>query len=84
MTRLEIACMLDSLGPTLSLQTINTFLTRFSKDPLEGSTTVSQTVQLLESGTGEQPGNRYTGREIRKEKGRHVKPVLQTIVVMSG
>ena len=49
MTRLEITSMLDSLGSTLSSQTINSFFTRFGKDPFEGSITTSQTVQCLES-----------------------------------
>ena len=49
MNRLEITVMLDSLGSTLSSQTINSFFTRFDKDPFEGSITISQTVQCLES-----------------------------------
>ena len=47
--RLEIALMLDSLGSTLSSQTINSFFTRFGKDPFEGSLTIIQAVQCLES-----------------------------------
>lgn len=58
MTRLEITSMLDSLGSTLSSQTINTFFTRFGKDPFEGSITVSQTVQCLESEICRPPSER--------------------------
>ena len=58
MTRLEIASMLDSLGSTLSSQTINSFFTRFGKDPFEGSITVSQTVQCLESEICRPPSER--------------------------
>ena len=49
MNRIEITSMLDSLGSTLSSQTINSFFTRFGRDPFDGSITVSQTVQCLES-----------------------------------
>lgn len=40
--------MLDSLGSTLSSQTINSFFTRFGKNPFEDSITISQAVQCLE------------------------------------
>jgi phosphatidylserine decarboxylase len=50
--------MLDSLGSTLSSQTINSFFTRFGKDPFEGSITVSQTVQCLESEICRPPSER--------------------------
>jgi phosphatidylserine decarboxylase len=49
MSRLEISSMLDSLGSTLSSQTINSFFTRFGKDPFEGSITIPQAVQCLET-----------------------------------
>lgn len=58
MTRLEITSMLDSLGSTLSSQTVNSFYTRFDKDPFEGSITVSQTVQCLESEICRPPSER--------------------------
>ena len=58
MTRLEITSMLDSLGSTLSSQTINSFFTRFGKDPFEGSITISQTVQCLESEICRPPSER--------------------------
>ena len=48
MTRIEITSMLDSLGSTLSSQTVNRFFTRFDKDPFEGSITIPQVVQCLE------------------------------------
>ena len=50
--------MLDSLGSTLSSQTINSFFTRFDKDPFEGSITISQTVQCLESEICRPPSER--------------------------
>lgn len=50
--------MLDSLGSTLSSQTINSFFTRFGEDPFEGSITVSQTVQCLESEICKPPSER--------------------------
>lgn len=50
--------MLDSLGSTLSSQTINSFFTRFGQDPFEGSITISQTVQCLESEICRPPSER--------------------------
>ena len=50
--------MLDSLGSTLSSQTINSFFTRFDKDPFEGSITISQVVQCLESEICRPPSER--------------------------
>jgi len=58
MTRLEISSMLDSLGSTLSSQTVNSFFTRFGKDPFEGSITISQAVQCLESEICRPPNER--------------------------
>jgi len=58
MTRLEITSMLDSLGSTLSSQTINSFFTRFDKDPFEGSITIPQAVQCLESEICRPPSER--------------------------
>ena len=49
MNRVEIASMLDSLGSTLSPQTINSFFTRFGKDPFQGSIAIPQAVRCLES-----------------------------------
>jgi phosphatidylserine decarboxylase len=51
--------MLDSLGSTLSSHTINSFYTRFGKDPFEGSITISQTVQCLESEICKPPSERH-------------------------
>jgi len=50
--------MLDSLGSTLSSQTINSFFTRFGKDPFEGSLTTSQAAQCLESEICRPPSER--------------------------
>jgi len=50
--------MLDSLGSTLSSQTINSFFTRFDKEPFEGSITISQAVQCLESEICRPPSER--------------------------
>lgn len=50
--------MLDSLGSTLSSQTINSFFTRFDKDPFEESITISQAVQCLESEICRPPSER--------------------------
>jgi len=50
--------MLDSLGSTLSSQTINSFFTRFDRDPFEGSITISQAVQCLESEICRPPNER--------------------------
>ena len=58
MTRLEITSMLDSLGSTLSSQTVNSFFTRFDKEPFEGSITASQVVQCLESEICRPPSER--------------------------
>ena len=50
--------MLDALGSTLSSQTINSFFTRFDKNPFEGSITISQVVQCLESEICRPPSER--------------------------
>lgn len=50
--------MLDSLGSTLSSQTVNSFFTRFDKDPFEGSIKISQVVQCLESEICRPPSER--------------------------
>ena len=50
--------MLDSLGSTLSSQTVNSFFTRFDKEPFEGSITISQVVQCLESEICRPPNER--------------------------
>jgi phosphatidylserine decarboxylase len=41
--------MLDSLGSTLSRETIDSFYTRYGKRPHEDSITISEAVQCLES-----------------------------------
>ena len=58
MARLEISSMLDSLGSTLSSETVNSFFTRFDQDPFEGSITISQAVQCLESEICRPPSER--------------------------
>lgn len=50
--------MLDSLGSTLSSQTVNSFFTRFNKNPFEDSITISQAVQCLESEICRPPSER--------------------------
>jgi phosphatidylserine decarboxylase len=50
--------MLDSLGSTLSSQTINSFFTRFDRNPFEESITISQVVQCLESEICRPPSER--------------------------
>ena len=50
--------MLDSLGSTLSSQTVNSFFTRFGSDPFEGSITIPQAVQCLESEICRPPSER--------------------------
>lgn len=47
-SRLELTSMLDSLGSTLSRQTINTFFTRFSKSA-EEVLTMDEAIQCLET-----------------------------------
>ena len=40
--------MLDSLGSTLSKETIDVFFTRFNKDPQEGELTINEAIRCLE------------------------------------
>jgi len=52
MSHLELTSMLDSLGSTLSAETINSFFTRNGKKPQEGELTFSETIQCLETEVG--------------------------------
>ena len=47
--RLEITSMLDSLGSTLSRETIDSFFSRFGKSPTEGHITTNEAIQCLET-----------------------------------
>ncbi|OCH86472.1 hypothetical protein OBBRIDRAFT_838129 [Obba rivulosa] len=48
-SHVELTSMLDSLGSTLSRETISSFFTRFNKRPHEDTISVSQAVQCLET-----------------------------------
>ncbi|KAL4245597.1 Phosphatidylserine decarboxylase proenzyme 2 [Abortiporus biennis] len=48
-SNIEISSMLDSLGSTLSRNTIDSFYTRFGKKPHEESLTVDEAIQCLET-----------------------------------
>ncbi|KAG8879321.1 hypothetical protein FRB98_005717 [Tulasnella sp. 332] len=47
-SHIEISSMLDTLGSTLSRETIDSFFTRFDQNPREGEITFDQAVQCLE------------------------------------
>ncbi|PCH39320.1 hypothetical protein WOLCODRAFT_110643 [Wolfiporia cocos MD-104 SS10] len=49
LSHMELATMLDSLGSTLSRETVNSFFTRFGKKPREDSLTVNEAIQCLET-----------------------------------
>ena len=46
-SHIELTSMLDSLGSTLSPETVNSFFTRFSRHPQED--TINETIQCLEA-----------------------------------
>ena len=48
-SHIELTSMLDSLGSTLSPETVNSFFTRFSRRPQEDTITVNGTIQCLEA-----------------------------------
>lgn len=48
-THLELTSMLDSLGSTLSTETIDSFYTRWNKNPQTGELTFPETIQCLET-----------------------------------
>jgi phosphatidylserine decarboxylase len=52
MSHIELTSMLDSLGSTLSAETINSFFTRNGKKPQEDELTFSETIQCLETEVG--------------------------------
>ncbi|KAG9314770.1 hypothetical protein JVU11DRAFT_3853 [Chiua virens] len=49
LSHLEITSMLDSLGSTLSTQTIDSFFLRFGKRPAEDELTISEAIMCLEN-----------------------------------
>lgn len=49
LSHLEIASMLDSLGSTLSTQTIDSFFTRYGKRPAEDELTIPEAIMCLEN-----------------------------------
>ncbi|KAL6301148.1 phosphatidylserine decarboxylase-domain-containing protein [Sparassis latifolia] len=49
LSHVELTSMLDSLGSTLSHETVNSFFTRFGKKPHEDVITVNQAIQSLET-----------------------------------
>jgi phosphatidylserine decarboxylase len=51
-SHVELTSMLDSLGSTLSAQTIDTFFTRHRKRPTEDELTFEETIQCLETELG--------------------------------
>src|SRR5437588_440666 len=51
-SHVELTSMLDSLGSTLSAQTIDTFFTRHRKRPVEDELTFEETIQCLETELG--------------------------------
>ncbi|KZT23286.1 hypothetical protein NEOLEDRAFT_1180161 [Neolentinus lepideus HHB14362 ss-1] len=48
LSHIEITSMLDSLGSTLSAETVSSFFTRHGKKPHEDELTIAETVQCLE------------------------------------
>ncbi|KAF9534069.1 phosphatidylserine decarboxylase-domain-containing protein [Crepidotus variabilis] len=52
MSHIELTSMLDSLGSTLTHSTINSFFSRFGKNPREDEITIEQAVQCLETELG--------------------------------
>lgn len=48
-SHVELTSMLDSLGSTLSAQTIDSFFTRHRKRPVEDELTIEETIQCLET-----------------------------------
>ena len=51
-SRLELTSMLDSLGSTLSKETIDSFFTRYDKRPLEDEITIDEAIVCLEEELG--------------------------------
>ncbi|KAJ8088230.1 phosphatidylserine decarboxylase [Marasmius tenuissimus] len=51
-SHLELTSMLDSLGSTLTDSTINSFFTRFNKQPHQDDLTILETIQCLETELG--------------------------------
>lgn len=49
LSHLELTSMLDSLGSTLSTETINSFFTRWDKKPAEDNLTYAEAIQCLEA-----------------------------------
>ncbi|KAJ7675176.1 phosphatidylserine decarboxylase-domain-containing protein [Mycena rosella] len=49
LSHIEITSMLDSLGSTLTSSTIDSFFTRFGKDPLRDDLTVEEAIRCLET-----------------------------------
>lgn len=47
-SHIELTSMLDSLGSTLSVETIDSFFTRWGKDPRTGELTFPETIRTLE------------------------------------
>lgn len=52
MSQIELRSMLDSLGSTLTKSTMESFFTRFGKNPDEGEISIDQAVQCLEAELG--------------------------------
>ncbi|THV04718.1 hypothetical protein K435DRAFT_774272 [Dendrothele bispora CBS 962.96] len=52
LAHLEITSMLDSLGSTLTNATVNSFFTRFNKDPLKDELTFEEAIHCLETELG--------------------------------
>lgn len=48
-SHLELTSMLDSLGSTLSHETVNSFWTRFNKQPRDDALTINEAIQCLET-----------------------------------
>ncbi|KAF9812135.1 hypothetical protein IEO21_06368 [Rhodonia placenta] len=49
LSHVELTSMLDSLGSTLSRDTVNSFFTRFGKSPREDFLTIDEAIQCLET-----------------------------------
>ncbi|KAF5369060.1 hypothetical protein D9758_002923 [Tetrapyrgos nigripes] len=52
LSHLELTSMLDSLGSTLTNATINSFFTRFGKDPQKDELLITEAIQCLETELG--------------------------------
>jgi hypothetical protein len=58
LSHIELIFMLDSLGSTLSSETVNSFFTRNGKKPVEDELTVDEAIRCLEMQVGRPPNEK--------------------------